>query len=641
LDRPSKLDDTISIIHPPDGQTVRGESVEVVGWVRGVPRESGEARVVLTVNGQLFCSAGVVPQARSPFRQEVPLRQGTNEIQLELLVGTRLVEQKKVVVKAQGPKQPLTYQALYKNSWALLIGIDNYPSMQRLKYAIRDAKSLEEFLKTRSYFDRNKIFTLYDREATKERILELMNDFMGANPALTTDDRVLVFFAGHGQRRRVRKGHRKSDYRGYLIPYDGDLDRMHSTCISVEEIKEAASVLCAKHTLFILDCCFSGMAGLRPRAAISPKPLSVALSDPCVRILTAGKSDEEVFEGKKEWGGNSLFTRYLLKGLEGFADHDGDGLITSDDLYFYVRDRVVEESKNRQTPQSRHLVEYGEGQFVFFVRKDVPAGKQARERQEPVENKLAKRSSAPIEVLEPRRPKPPIAEPKMLRIAANEFEMGSEDALDESPIHHVHLSAFQIDQFLVSNRMYKEFLDKTGYDGSQEADENYLADWVQGSYPKGQDDYPVTWVSWFNAIAYCRFRGCRLPTEAEWEMAARGGLKRARFPWGDQLPDQLRRRPKSAKRKMQLGILPPNGFGLYDISGNVSQWCMDWYDAHYYKRSPDTNPKGPSNGKYRVVRGGSFLTGQRILRCSARLFADPKSTSATIGFRCARGDDQR
>jgi len=628
--------DAISIIYPTEGERVIGGNVELVGWVRGAPRGAGHARMAFRINGRLHSSLSVLPQARSPFKQQLPLEEGMNEILLELMVG--LVDQKKVTVDALPDKEAISYESLYKSSWALLIGIDNSPAAQPLKYAVKDAKSLEDFLRTRTCFEEDRIFTLHNEQATKTRILELMNDFLGANPALTSDDRVLVFFAGHGQRRRVQRGKRKSDYRGYLVPYDGNLQKIHSTCISMEEIKEAASVICAKHTLFILDCCFSGLAGLRPRAAIAPRPKLKALSDPCVRIIAAGKSDEEVFEGKESWGGNSLFSRYLLKGLEGFADHDNDGIITSDELYFFVRDRVVEESCNRQTPQARHFVEYGEGQFVFFVRddeqsngtKDVPEVEPAGEHADTTESR---------EPIQTAPAKAAVISPDTITVPGGKFRMGSSDAADESPIHTVKLSAFKIDLSPVTNRMYGEFLQATGYDGRAEADDNYLADWASGSYPPGQEGYPVTCISWFNAAAYCLWRGCQLPTEAQWEMACRGGLSGKRFPWGDALPDELVNRPNAGRRKMLVGRAPPNGFGLLDICGAVSQWCRDFYDRDYYSTSPSLNPGGPQSGKLRVVRGGSFLAGPRLLRCAARFAADPKTTSRTIGFRCAKCED--
>ena len=627
--------DAIHLIYPTDGERIASRNVELIGWVQATSYRGRDARMALKVNGRLYSSFNVLPQTRSPFKQQIPLENGQNEILLQLMVGMRLVEEKKVIVDVVVEEQPLSLESLYKNSWALLIGIDNSPAAQPLKYAVNDAKSLQKFLRTRTFFDKDKILTLFNEQATRKRILELMNDFLGTNPEMTSDDRVLIFFAGHGQRRRVRRGHRRSDWRGYLVPFDGDLEKIHSSCISMEEIREAASVICAKHILFVLDCCFSGLAGLRPRAAIPRKPRSQAFGDTCVRILTAGKSDEEVFEGKEGWEGNSLFSRYLLKGLEGFADHDNDGIITSDDLYFFVRDRVLEESGNRQTPQARHLVEYGEGQFVFFVRRDEQASKAEQAgKAEPVEEQVdTTKSREPVAVS--------VAEPVsgtvgMVLIPAGSFQMGSLDAVDESPVHAVELTAYEIDVAPVSNRMFFEFLKATGYDGRAEADDNYLADWVSGTFPAGQDNYPVTCVSWFNAAAYCLWRGCQLPTEAQWERACRGGLECKKYPWGDSLPAEITRKSRARRRKMPIGQVPPNRFGLLDISGNVSQWCQDFYDKNYYSNSPTIDPPGSESGELRVVRGGSFIAGPALLRCAVRLAADPKATSPTIGFRCVR-----
>ncbi|MCD6326580.1 SUMF1/EgtB/PvdO family nonheme iron enzyme [bacterium] len=632
--KPSGFADSISVLHPREGQTIRGTNVEVVGWVAGAPHEAGSARMVFRVNGKFYSSLDVLAHGRTPFKTHIPLKAGPNEIQLELLIGARLVDRKALAVNAQGQGEEITYGSLYKNSWAILIGIDNCPAAQPLKYAVKDARAIREFLVNETHFDEDRIFMLLNEEATKRGILELMNDFLGANPALTPDDRVLVFFAGHGQRRKIRKGRRKSDYRGYLIPFDGNLEKLHSSCISMEEINEAASVICAKHTLFVLDCCFSGMAGLRPRACIIPRPLDKALADPCVRIITAGKSDEEVFEGRTSWGGNSLFTKYFLKGLQGFADKDGDNIITSDDVYQFVRERVTHESRNRQTPQARHLSEYGEGQFVFFV-------KQQQGSLGKIEDYMGAKAVAQEQWAAAREPVDAASIPtengigEFARIASAHFIMGSKESMDETP-HIVSLDSFEIDVTPITNGQYKHFLEATAYDGRAEADENYLRDWLSGTFPAGEENYPITWVSWFNAVAFCKWRGFRLPTEAEWEMACRGGLRDKVYPFGDHLPDEFAKGLNTRKRKMSVKITPPNGFGLFDLIGSVSQWCSDYYGKTYYQQCPEHNPKGPDNRQFRVVRGGSFLAGPRLLRCAARLFSDPGSTSKTIGFRCAR-----
>ena len=174
--------DAISIIYPTEGERIIGGNVELVGWVRGAPRGTGHARMAFRINGRLHSSLSVLPQARSPFKQQLPLEEGKNEILLELMLGVRLVDQKKVTVDAVPDKEPISYESLYKNSWALLIGIDNSPAAQPLKYAVKDATSLEQFLRTKTFFDEDRMFTLHNQQATKKRILELMNDFLGANP---------------------------------------------------------------------------------------------------------------------------------------------------------------------------------------------------------------------------------------------------------------------------------------------------------------------------------------------------------------------------------------------------------------------------------------------------------------------------
>ncbi len=147
-------------------------------------------------------------------------------------------------------------------------------------------------------------------------------------------------------------------------------------------------------------------------------------------------------------------------------------------------------------------------------------------------------------------------------------------------------------------------------------------------------DHPMVNVSWDDAKAYCQWAGGRLPTEAEWEYAARGGKSGLVYPWGNELGSENANYDSGGT--CPVGSYPANGFGLDDMAGNVWEWCSDWYDDNYYSLSPDKNPQGPSSGKVRVLRGGSWFVNPRNLRASGRLRLPPDSRSDFIGFRCAR-----
>jgi sulfatase modifying factor 1 len=256
------------------------------------------------------------------------------------------------------------------------------------------------------------------------------------------------------------------------------------------------------------------------------------------------------------------------------------------------------------------------------------------------------------------------AQEKMVLIPAGAFIMGSPEKSDlpedEKPSHMVYIDNFYMDIFEVTNKEFAEFLNTVKPDEAtrkswivlrsdlktEERKEWWPAEIVyeDGIYKpvKGFERHPVNSVSWYAADAYCRWLGKRLPTEAEWEKAARGGLKGKLYPWGDAYPttgiiynkvwiDNAFPVPTSP-----VGNYHPNGYGLYDMAGNVAEWVNDWYDPDYYKRSPKDNPQGPSSGREKVIRGGSWAGGAQSLRVSARGHAQPDSMPSGVGFRCVR-----
>ena len=162
--------------------------------------------------------------------------------------------------------------------------------------------------------------------------------------------------------------------------------------------------------------------------------------------------------------------------------------------------------------------------------------------------------------------------------------------------------------------------------------------WKGSAYPEGKGNYPVVLVSWEDAQTYAGWIGKRLSTEAEWEKAARGVLARKKIPYGDTLEMSNANYDKGFLREKEMkpvGSFEPNSFGLYDMSGNVWEWCRDWYEDTYYKNSLKQDPQGPPEGMYRVYRGGSWVNDNNFLRCSQRGKIAPDSRSHLIGFRCA------
>jgi len=259
---------------------------------------------------------------------------------------------------------------------------------------------------------------------------------------------------------------------------------------------------------------------------------------------------------------------------------------------------------------------------------------------------------------------------RMVRLSGGTFRMGNDlsDSPGQRPAHEVSVGAFWMDEHEVTNRQFAEFVAQTGYiTTAEQRGWSYVfdrtekewgrligADWRHPGGPDtsldARDHYPVVHVSWYDAVAYARWADKQLPTEAEWEYAARSGLRDADYPWGrEEFPQgryqanyrQHGKDPAADGYEMLAPVksFPPSRFGLYDLSGNVWEWCADWYAADYYRASPRRDPPGPAEGKQRVIRGGSWLSpenyrfGQKVYTRGKR---PPEETSQQVGFRCVR-----
>ncbi|MFN0174701.1 MAG: formylglycine-generating enzyme family protein [Saprospiraceae bacterium] len=265
----------------------------------------------------------------------------------------------------------------------------------------------------------------------------------------------------------------------------------------------------------------------------------------------------------------------------------------------------------------------------------------------------------------------------MMRIEGGIFQMGSNDSeagTDEKPVHSVTVSTFYLSKYEVTNTEFAKFLNENGnqpeggatwIDLAGKYDDERCRISQSGStfsVESGYENYPVIFVNWYGATAYCKWlanktgKNYRLPTEAEWEYAAANGNRHTKYSWGNDLPvgkmggnvcDQ------SAKNKYAnwtafenyddgyvytapVGQFNANDFGLYDMTGNILEWCADWYGSDYYKNSPSKDPKGPSKGDSRVCRGGSWLTYPESIRAALRSGLDSHYRDLILGFRPAR-----
>ncbi len=221
-----------------------------------------------------------------------------------------------------------------------------------------------------------------------------------------------------------------------------------------------------------------------------------------------------------------------------------------------------------------------------------------------------------------------------VRIPPGWFRMGSDDHFkQERPRRRVWVDAFRIAPTTVRRREYAPFLEATGHE--------HPRGWTDAAF--ADPEQPVVGVSWFDAVAYCEWtsvatgRDVRLPTEAEWEKACKGGDDQAVYAWGDGAPDTIDYYRGEWKAPRRVGERPPNGYGLYNMGDNVHEWCADWYAADYYAVAPRRNPGGPLDGRRRVSRGGSWRHAVRASRAAQRSSLPPGYRYTDYGFRIACG----
>lgn len=243
-------------------------------------------------------------------------------------------------------------------------------------------------------------------------------------------------------------------------------------------------------------------------------------------------------------------------------------------------------------------------------------------------------------------------------IPAGPFLMGNskESSLsDQAPVHQVYLDAYYIDKYEVTVREYERFIIANGYrkrkfwtkEGWDYIQQNQVQGYLSTGHPYAVGvnhklysgpNQPVIGISWYEADAYCRWAGRRLPTEAEWEKAARG-QEGFLYPWGNEMNfANISHLVTNGKRTIPVGSLSGGAspYSVMDMAGNVWEWCSDWYDESYYSRSPPQNPQGPTTGAYRILRGGSWGSTRLQLQSTYRSYNNPVHKDFNIGFRCAK-----
>jgi len=540
-------------------------------------------------------------------------------------------------------------------TYALLVGVSDYEHHDDLVNPTIDVRAIEKEL----------------HEAYKCKTQKLINPTRAqfrnallrqAQRKYAPDDQLLVFFSGHGWFDKMTR-------RGYLAFKDSqplEYDTFFSSYLSHQEVHSLLEQVNCKRILLIVDACISNRQDMT--IAMAKK----SFHEKGIRgrdLHVVGASDERI-NGKPEYRTRRYITaggaEYIPGERPGHHSPLAQGILTAlrsfggEDRILTLKEMMSKIETINPAPRIGEFAGNEPGSTFILLSSSNPQ----------------------TQTTKPQTTKPESThKAEMIFIPAGEFQMGISEAQirkmqrdnpgleaswfdDVKPIHTVYLNAFYIDKYEVTNQQYAKFLNE--YEKNTAAvnrlpvsrlidldDESCLIERSAGVYqPKtGYENHPVIMVSWYGAAAYAQFNGKRLPTEAEWEKAARGGLVGKRYPWGDELNhDYANYFGIGGRDKWDgtspVGSFPANGYGLHDMTGNVWEWCADRYASNYYNSSPKKQPVGPGvpvlfvdndftrvKGD-RVCRGGSWDDDPGFLDVAHRYKHYPAYKLAQLGFRC-------
>ena len=496
---------------------------------------------------------------------------------------------------------------LYNESYALVVGNGGYTNgWNPLDGVLKDVKDVATVLEKHG-------FTVALKTDLKKADFDTVFEAF-IRKGEGKDNRLLFYYAGHGHTEINKQTGEES---GYLVMVDSPIPMTTSKIdesknVSIQSLAERAKQIEALHVLYLFDGSFSDSV---LDTSHNPQPCTVqeSVKYPVRQFIIGGGANEPPPD-------SSRFKAAFLDLLEGrVAEPIPDGYVTGEELALYLNHHVPE-YKHVQSPQYGKINDpnFNRGNFVFVYQQ----GKTTTGREIDWLKQIVGKDGS-----------------KMTPILAGEFKMGSSDGdahPDEGPVHTVYLDAFYMDIHEVTNAQYKKFVDanpewrkKHGYNSYY--DSHYLKHWHGNNYPRGKENHPVVYVSWYAAMAYAEWVGKRLPTEAEWEKAARGGLPGQKFlVW------------------TLMGISAPNPYGLYGMANRVREWCLnecEGYDPYFYKKPPRENSiiRGGSiqptddlinSAGKRVYRGGAWYDGYGYARVADRERTRPNDTYSHISFRC-------
>jgi formylglycine-generating enzyme len=591
--------------------------------------------------------------------------------------------------------------------WAIIVGIDKYQNqITELNCATNDAKEFRKTLIDASGFKDDNIFLLTSEEKgnrapQKGYIVQWISYVIEKS---APEDTFVFFFSGHGS---------DMEKESYLLTMDANsfsAATLDATALKVSDLKKYLAEIKAETILMFIDACRND-----PRSGKGEK--DNLLTDNFSKSLTIKGATStggsapfsatffscQVGQRSYEWAEKSMgfFTYYLINGLKGEA-RDSKGAVTINSLEQYlgskVSSSVEKERGNKQDPWVSRSGSSGGGEMILALAGKATLSKTGTlvETAKPVVTvTVTPKSTVTVTAtIQPTatggsgaafvntpRPTPTSALPhgakeernpkddaSMVLVPAGEFLMGSpqgEGQNDELPQRRVYLDAFQIYRHEVTNDQFARFAQETAYQTDAEREGwSWVFDgsnWIQKPgtnwrthFTKNTGNHPVICVTWFDATAYCRWAGVRLPTEAEWEKAARG-IDGRRYPWGNTWDERACNWANCqmiaglayiscGKGTMPVGSFPSgvSPCGAYDMAGNVWEWCSDFYSATYYGSGPSKNPLGPPTGSNRVARGGTWINGDPSdLRCARRDNLTPVNRCVFKGFRGCRSVSTR
>ena len=522
--------------------------------------------------------------------------------------------------------------------YALFFAVDDYSNtgqqFRSLTTSIKGALDIEKELREMYGFE-----TFVYKNPTKAQIEEVIGQWQRRTQPFTPDAQLFVFFSGHGTFRDLNN-------KGYFVPYLRPGTKVDfESYVELTDIGYMVARIACNHTLLAIDACYSGTIDqeiafmgeeyARPRqglAAERERVMSLQLRNKSKLLLTSG-GKERTPTGVE----NSPFSSAIIGGLRD-AYTNRDGLLTYADLLARL-ERV------NPLPHYGKLPGDENGGFVF-VSTSVPDYNVVTPPPPSLPSNYEE-TGAGIFVL----------------VQGGSFDMGCSPEqqnceANEKPVHRVTLNSYYIGQYEVTVQEFRAFIDASGYVTDAEKDGgsyfwtgsawekragiNWRHDAQGVLRPASENRHPVIHVSWNDAMEYCKWlsrrtgRSYRLPTEAEWEFAARGGSRSRGYQYAgsNNLGDVGWYWDNAGRKTQVVGQKTPNELGLYDMSGNVWEWCQDWYGD--YSSSAQTNPTGPSTGSYRVGRGGSWVNDPQVCRVAGRDGYDPGNRGNDVGFRLAR-----